>query len=129
MRGLHDDLRQAVEQAARPRQRVRLGDDVRSHVGIQPALAAAIAAANGNDVVTGMEEFGDVKIRLCVPVVRLADILAVNEIPAFVVTAGEMNLHARAAQVFRQREMHAVNRRGVVSLDRAFAVSSFDDVP
>ena len=47
-----------------------------------------------------------------------------TKIPALVVAAAEANLHAGAFQVFlRQREMRAVNRRGVRRFDRQFAAA------
>ncbi len=117
-RGLHDDLRQAVEQAARPRRGAGVPDDFHGHVRIQTAGADTIVDAHGDDVVAGVDEFLDVENRLRLPVVRFADKLAVHKIPALVVAAGETNLRAGAFQVFvRQREMRAVNRRGVRCFD------------
>ena len=51
---------------------------------------------------------------------RFADKLAVHEIPAFVVAAAETNLRAGAFQIlFRQLDVRAINRRGVLRFDGA----------
>ena len=55
-RGLHEDLRQAVEQAARPRRGAGVSDDFHGDVGIQAAGADTVVDAHGDDVVARVDE-------------------------------------------------------------------------
>src|ERR1017187_6565606 len=99
LRGLHDDLRQAVEQAARPRRGSDMADDLHVHVGIQAALGNAVVNAHGDDIVANVEKFFNVENWLRLPVMRFADEWVVHEIPALVVAAAEADERAFAVHV------------------------------
>jgi hypothetical protein len=78
----------------------------RDHIRIQAAGPDTVVDAHCDNIIAGADEFSDVENRLRLPIVGFADELAVDEIPAFVVAAGEAELRAGAFQVlFCQREM------------------------
>src|SRR6185369_8532540 len=112
---------QAVKKAARPSRDIGVPDDFCVHVWIQTTLADAIVDADSDHVVAGVEEFLDIENRLCLPVVRLADEVAVHEVPALVVASRETNLSSGTIQVlFCKREMRPIDRHGVRSFDCQF---------
>ena len=98
-RGLHDDLREAVEHAARPGGGGRLADDFHVHAHDQSAGAGGIADADGDDVVACVQIFFDVEDGRVLPVMGFAGALAVHKHRAAVVNAAKMNLDAGLSRV------------------------------
>ena len=94
--GLHNHLRQAIEQAARPRWDGRVADQLDAHIGIQTALGRAVVNAYGNDIIARMEVLPSIKSWLRLPIMRFANKPAVDEIPPFVIAAAEAEQRAVA---------------------------------